>query len=245
MLAAGAAPLVTALAPSPKLLVLVLLEQLRGDHLDAVSGQFGANGLRKHLVKRSTFPRLPSPGEHLFELPRSPPWPPAPGPPSTASSPTNWYDAAAHAPVAASSEVLLGGHHVCAQVAADPTCRTFVIGMDAAQTALFAGDAPRPAVLDGFRRPLHHPRRSPALAGGRQQPEARGERSQRTLDGHRCSPRRAAPAHPALRCRAHPEEFLPALPRLAARPSRRSSNCSATSSRTRAWGSATPSISSA
>jgi Type I phosphodiesterase / nucleotide pyrophosphatase len=139
ILAAGAARLGAAVVPSPKLLVLVLLEQLRGDNLDALSGQFGANGLRRILLKGSHFPDC----RHLASTFSST----AIATLATGAWPTqhgivadNWYDAAAHASVAASNEVLLGGTF-CAQVA-ESGGRTFVIGMDAAHTALFAGDAP-------------------------------------------------------------------------------------------------------
>jgi hypothetical protein len=51
-----------------------------------------------------------------------------------------WYDPATRANVNASGELLLTPT-LCSQVAALPRARTFVIGMDAAQTALIAGDA--------------------------------------------------------------------------------------------------------
>uniref|UniRef100_Q01YA1 Type I phosphodiesterase/nucleotide pyrophosphatase n=1 Tax=Solibacter usitatus (strain Ellin6076) TaxID=234267 RepID=Q01YA1_SOLUE len=127
-----------ALAPRPKLLVLVLLEQLRSDHLDAFSSQFGDKGLKKILSKGAHFPDC----RHLASTFSSSSiatlatgaWPAQHG-----IVADNWFDTRARASAAASDEALLSGT-LCAQIEeAEPT-RTFVIGMDAAQTALFAGN---------------------------------------------------------------------------------------------------------
>jgi predicted AlkP superfamily pyrophosphatase or phosphodiesterase len=50
----------------------------------------------------------------------------------------SWYDAGAHAPVSASEEALLAGT-LCSQILPDTNQRSYVIGMNAAQTALFSG----------------------------------------------------------------------------------------------------------
>src|SRR5579871_5425648 len=97
-----------ALAPRPKLLVLVLLEQLRGDHLDAFSPQFGPNGLKKILSKGAHFPDC----RHLASTFSSSSiatlatgaWPAQHG-----IVADNWFDPRAHASVAASDEALLSG----------------------------------------------------------------------------------------------------------------------------------------
>lgn len=122
-------------------MVLVLIEQLCQDHLDALSGQFGQNGLRRVLSKGAHFPDC----RHLASTFSSSSiatlatgaWPSQHG--IVADS---WYDPAARAQVAAASEELLAGT-LCAQVSAEQprSTRTFVIGMDPVQTALFAGDS--------------------------------------------------------------------------------------------------------
>lgn len=140
MLAGASSSLVKALAPPPKLLVLVLLEQLRGDHLDLASPQFSANGLRRVLYKGAHFPDC----RHLASTFSSSgiatlstgAWPSEHG-----IVADNWFDSASQAPITASSEALLAGT-LCAQIAADTRTRTYVIGMDAVQTALVAGDSP-------------------------------------------------------------------------------------------------------
>src|SRR5437764_3369567 len=45
-----------ALTPRPKLLVLVVLEQLRPDYLDTVWGQVGTGGLRRLIENGAYFP---------------------------------------------------------------------------------------------------------------------------------------------------------------------------------------------
>jgi predicted AlkP superfamily pyrophosphatase or phosphodiesterase len=44
-----------ALAPRPKLLVLVVLEQLRSDYLEAAASQFSTGGLRRLLENGAVF----------------------------------------------------------------------------------------------------------------------------------------------------------------------------------------------
>ncbi len=139
ILAGASAPVVRALSPGPKLLVLVLLEQLRQDHLDVVFSQFGPNGLRRILSKGAHFPDC----RHLASSFSSSSiatlatgaWPSQHG--VVADS---WYGASAPAPASASGEALLAGT-LCSQIAAEGRTRSFVIGRDALQTGLFAGDA--------------------------------------------------------------------------------------------------------
>ena len=139
ILAGTALSSLKALAPRPKLLVLVLLEQLRGDHLETLAPQFGADGIKKILSKGAHFPDC----RHLASTFSSSSiatlatgaWPAQHG-----IVADNWFDARTHALVSASEEVLRSGT-LCAQVEAADSTRTYVIGMDAAQTALFAGNS--------------------------------------------------------------------------------------------------------
>lgn len=134
----GAATRVAAgLAPKPKLLVLVVLEQMRQDYWDSAAGQFGPGGLRRILLKGAHFPDC----RHLassfsastIATLATGAWPAQHG--IVADS---WYDRAARGPVPATYEAMMATT-LTAQVAADPHARTFVIGMDAAQSSLFAG----------------------------------------------------------------------------------------------------------
>ena len=119
----------------PKLLVLVVLEQLRSDALDGLLPQFGPNGLKKLLSKSAQFPNC----EHLASTFSS----------STLATLATGAWPAQHGIVAdawlennsvtqASAEALLATT-LLAQVAAEPKNRAFVIGMTASQASLFAG----------------------------------------------------------------------------------------------------------
>ena len=137
LLGGASARLVKGLSPKPKLLVLVLLEQMRQDYLDSVAGQFGHGGLRRILLNGAHFPDC----RHLassfsassIATLATGAWPAQHG--IVADS---WYDRAGRSAVRASQEALLATT-LTAQVAAEPDTRTFVIGMDAAQSSLFAG----------------------------------------------------------------------------------------------------------
>jgi Type I phosphodiesterase / nucleotide pyrophosphatase len=105
--------------------------------LDAAAGQFGPGGLRRILSRGAHFPDC----RHLassfsastIATLATGAWPAQHG--IVADS---WYDQAARSPVPASQEALLATT-LTAQVAAEPGTRTFVIGMDATQSSLFAG----------------------------------------------------------------------------------------------------------
>src|ERR1035441_6623780 len=56
LLGGASARFAASLAPRPKLLVLVVLEQVRQEYWDAVSDQFGPGGLRRILSKGAHFP---------------------------------------------------------------------------------------------------------------------------------------------------------------------------------------------
>ncbi|HXB67807.1 MAG TPA: alkaline phosphatase family protein [Candidatus Acidoferrales bacterium] len=120
----------------PKLLVLVVVEQLRPDHLDAVLSRSGPGGLRKLLDKGAHFPdcrHLAStfPATSLATLATGA-WPSQHGIVAGA-----WFDRAARKPVSASSESLLATT-LCEQVARAGN-RVFVISTDLSTAALFAG----------------------------------------------------------------------------------------------------------
>src|SRR5664279_3902619 len=137
LLGSTSAGLLAGLAPRPKLLVLIVVELLRQDFLDAAADQFGPGGLRPILSKGAHFPdcrHLASsfPASTLATLATGA-WPAQHG--IVADS---WYDRAGRGAVRASQEALLATT-LTAQVAAAPDTRTFVIGMDAAQSSLFAG----------------------------------------------------------------------------------------------------------
>jgi hypothetical protein len=139
LLGSASARLAAGLAPRPKLLVLVLLEQTRQDYWDSAATQFGPGGLRKILSKGAHFPDC----RHLastfsastIATLATGAWPAQHG--IVADS---WYDGAARSAVPASQEALLATT-LTAQVDAATRTRTFVIGMDATQSSLFAGSS--------------------------------------------------------------------------------------------------------
>src|ERR1700686_3810141 len=95
-----------ALPPRPKLLVLVVLEQIRRDYLDALGGQAGPGGLRRLLENGAYFPDC----RHLAASYTSSTlatlatgaWPAQHG-----IVADTWFDRAARKPVRASEEALL------------------------------------------------------------------------------------------------------------------------------------------
>ncbi len=112
---------------------------MRQDYWDSATAQLGPGGLRRILSKGAHFPDC----RHLassfsastIATLGTGAWPAQHG--IVADS---WYDRTAGNAVPASQEVLLATT-LTAQVAAEPGTRTFVIGMDAAQSSLFAGHA--------------------------------------------------------------------------------------------------------
>jgi Type I phosphodiesterase / nucleotide pyrophosphatase len=126
-----------ALPIRPKLLVLVLLEQLRGDSLDNVSSQLAPGGLRRLLEKGAYFPdcrHLAStfPASSVATLATGA-WPSQHG--IVAGI---WYDRSARKAVPASDEALLATT-ITAQVAADETHHAYVISLDPTLGGIFAG----------------------------------------------------------------------------------------------------------
>ncbi|MEO8593414.1 MAG: alkaline phosphatase family protein [Candidatus Solibacter sp.] len=137
LVAGGAARAVSALVPRPKLLVLVVLEQIRQDYWDSAEGQFGVNGLRRLLLKGSHFPdcrHLAStfPASTLATLATGA-WPAEHG-----IVADTWFDGAAKSVTSASQEALLATT-LMAQVAGERQTRTFVISLDAPHAGLVAG----------------------------------------------------------------------------------------------------------
>jgi len=134
---AGLVPRALALPPRPKLLVLVVLEQVRRDYLDAVWGQLGSGGLRRLLDNGAYFPDC----RHLAASYTSSSlatlatgaWPAQHG-----IVADTWFDRAARKPVRASSEALLATT-LTAQIAAARDTRAYVISLDSVEAALFAG----------------------------------------------------------------------------------------------------------
>jgi hypothetical protein len=121
----------------PKLLVLVVLEQIRSIALEELASQFGPNGLKKLLYKSAQFPdcrNLAStfPSSSLATLATGA-WPAQHG--IVADS---WFERGTVS--AASSEVLLATTLV-SRIATDPRRKVHVIGMNATQTSLFAGSS--------------------------------------------------------------------------------------------------------
>src|ERR1035441_860847 len=205
LLGGASARLVSGLSPKPKLLVLVLLEQMRQDYWDAAASQFGPGGLRRILLKGAHFPdcrHLASsfPSTTIATLATGA-WPAQHG-----IVADRWYDSAGRNLVPASQEALLATTLI-AQVAAEPRMRTFVIGMDAPAASLLAGTPQARQVWmnpPGPMRTLGDP------------PEWLGEfNSLRPLDNAHNAPWMAIgarPGAPPLRTLTydaeHPEQFL-------------------------------------
>ena len=118
----------------PKLLVLLVIEQLRGDALEALNPLLTQNGLRKLLYKGAYYPdcrHLASAfsASSLATLATGA-WPAQHG--IVADS---WFEGPAVVP--ASAETLLATT-VAAQAADDPRCKVYCIGMNATQVSAFA-----------------------------------------------------------------------------------------------------------
>ncbi len=137
LVSGGVAARLFGLPPRPKLLVLVLLEQARGDSLDIAGPQLAPGGFRRILEKGAYFPDC----RHLAStFPASSIATVATGawPAEHGIVAGNWYDRVARKPVPASDEVLLATT-VAAEMADAPLTRVFVVSLDAQQGALFAG----------------------------------------------------------------------------------------------------------
>ena len=138
LLGGASAQLAFGLSPRPKLLVLVLLEQMRRDYWDSAAAQFGPGGLRRILLRGAHFPDC----RHLassfsastIATLATGAWPAQHG-----IVADTWFDRTSRSAVPASQEALLATTLAAQVAAAGSAARTFVIGMDATQSALFAG----------------------------------------------------------------------------------------------------------
>jgi hypothetical protein len=136
---AGLASRAIALPPRPKLLVLLVLEHLRPDYLDAVWGQVGPGGLRRIVEGGAFFPDC----RHLASSFSSTTlatlatgaWPAQHG-----IVADTWYDRASRKPVRASDEALLATT-LTAQVASAPGTRAFVISLNPSEGSLVSGSS--------------------------------------------------------------------------------------------------------
>ena len=126
-----------ALRPRPRLLVLVIVEQLRPDYFDAIWDQIGPGGLRRLVENGAYFPDC----RHLaasytasaLATLATGAWPAQHG-----IVADTWFDGAAHKPVRASEQALLATTLI-AQVAAAADTRVFAAALDPQDGALFAG----------------------------------------------------------------------------------------------------------
>jgi hypothetical protein len=126
-------------ANRPKLLVLVLLGQLRADQIDDLTRQLGPAGLRYLLEKGAYFPdcrhlasAFPATGIATIATGA---WPAQHG--IVAGS---WYDRSAKSVVLAGREALLATT-LASQAGASPRNRVYVVGMEERHAGIFAGDA--------------------------------------------------------------------------------------------------------
>jgi Type I phosphodiesterase / nucleotide pyrophosphatase len=123
-------------ANRPKLLVLVVLEQLRPDLLEAISNYWVTGGLRKILYRGAQFPDCRN---QASTFPRSSVATLATGawPSEHGIVADTWFDRRAQTPVHGSSEMLLAT--TLAAQARQARARSFVVGLDSWQAELFAG----------------------------------------------------------------------------------------------------------
>lgn len=134
---AGLASRAMALPPRPKLLILIVIQQLRPDYLDATWGQIGSGGVRRVIENGAFFPDC----RHLASSYTSSTlatlatgaWPAQHG-----IIADTWFDRVARKPVRAMDDALLATT-LTAQVAAASDTRTFAVALDAIEGAMFAG----------------------------------------------------------------------------------------------------------
>ena len=126
-----------ALPPRPKLLVLVVLEQIRPDYLDSIWPQVGRGGFRRLVETGAYFPDCRHvassfPFTTLATLATAT-WPAQHG-----IVADRWYDRKERGPLRASVESLQATTFG-SQVAEAPNSRVFVVAHEEAKGALFAG----------------------------------------------------------------------------------------------------------
>jgi hypothetical protein len=126
-----------ALPPRPKLIILVLLEQFRSNYLDVSWGDFGTGGFRRLIERGAFFPDC----RHLassftktsLATLATGAWPAQHG-----IVADTWYDRATGKPVQPSEEDLRATT-LAAQMTEAGGSRVFVIALDRADAAMFAG----------------------------------------------------------------------------------------------------------
>jgi hypothetical protein len=136
-LLAGLATRGYALTPRPKLLVLVLLEQMGADSLMPLEPRFGPGGFRRLMANGAFFPDC----RHLastftatgLATVATGAWPSQHG-----IVADTWYDRGTRRPVRGVEEPLLATT-LAAQIAVEPRTRVFVTALDRARAALVAG----------------------------------------------------------------------------------------------------------
>src|SRR5579872_4446666 len=136
-LGSGLLPRSFALPPRPKLLVLVVLEQIRPDYLDAIWVQVGRGGLRRLVENGAYFPDC----RHLassFPLSSLATLATATWPAQHGIVADRWYDRRERGPIRASAESLLATTFA-SQVAESLNSRVFVVSHEETKGALFAG----------------------------------------------------------------------------------------------------------
>jgi Type I phosphodiesterase / nucleotide pyrophosphatase len=137
---AGVATRLFALPTRPKLLVIVLLGQLRPEYLDSARPQFAPGGLRKLLEHGTVFHnclnRASTFASSSLATLATGAWPAQHG-----IVADRWYDRAAHAAVPASEEALLGST-LLSEIASDPRARIAVVAGAREPAALFAAGVP-------------------------------------------------------------------------------------------------------
>ena len=127
--------LVRAAVNRPKLLVLVVLGQQKADTWVSLLPQLTQNGVRKLMYQSAHFEDCRH-SAHTFPATTLATLATGAWPAQHGIVADSWFENGALTP--ASGESLLATT-LSAQVAADSTCRAYVIGMNASQTALFAG----------------------------------------------------------------------------------------------------------
>jgi len=126
-----------ALPPRPKLLVLIVLEQLRPDYLDAVWGEIGAGGFRRVIEGGAFYPDCRNLASS-FSASSIATLATCAYPAQHGIVADTWFDRVARKPVRASRQALLATT-LTAQIAATSDARTYVVSLNELEGSLFAG----------------------------------------------------------------------------------------------------------
>jgi hypothetical protein len=127
-------------ANRPKLLVLVVLEQIRSELLESVSSQLITGGLQRVLYRGAHFPdcrNLASTfSSSSIATLATGAWPSQHG-----IVADTWFDRNAKVPVRASTEMLIATTLAGQAARAKPKCRAYAVGLEPWQAGLFAGES--------------------------------------------------------------------------------------------------------